>query len=185
MNDKDKELDTTVLDQIFEDSGFDDFKWIDPKKIVVAHWVRMKCAFGCEEYGKRACCPPATPKVKDCGRFFREYTQAAIFHFTAQLENPDDRHKWSQKINKKLCDLERTVFLAGNPKAFALCIDSCSLCEECSGLRSDCKHPKKSRPGPEAMAVDVFSTVRKVGYPIEVLTDYDKTMNRYGFLMVE
>jgi hypothetical protein len=34
------------------------------------------------------------------------------------------------------------------------------------------------------MAMDVFATVKKVGYPIEVLTDYKKTMNRYAFLMV-
>jgi hypothetical protein len=35
------------------------------------------------------------------------------------------------------------------------------------------------------MSVDVFTTVRKVGYPIEVLTDPNQTMNRYAFLMVE
>jgi hypothetical protein len=35
------------------------------------------------------------------------------------------------------------------------------------------------------MAVDVFSTVRKIGYPIEVLPDTDQTMNRYAFLMIE
>jgi hypothetical protein len=35
------------------------------------------------------------------------------------------------------------------------------------------------------MAVDVFSTVRKVGYSIQVLADYAQTMNRYAFLLVE
>jgi hypothetical protein len=35
------------------------------------------------------------------------------------------------------------------------------------------------------MAVDVFSTVRKVGFPIEVLPGYRETMNRYAFLLVE
>jgi hypothetical protein len=35
------------------------------------------------------------------------------------------------------------------------------------------------------MAVDVFSTVRKIGYPIEVLADYRQAMNRYAFLMIE
>jgi hypothetical protein len=32
--------------------------------------------------------------------------------------------------------------------------------------------------------VDVFSTVRKVGCPIQVLTDYTQTMNRYAFLLI-
>jgi hypothetical protein len=35
------------------------------------------------------------------------------------------------------------------------------------------------------MAMDVFATVRKLGYPIEVLTDYDQAMNRYAFLLIE
>jgi hypothetical protein len=35
------------------------------------------------------------------------------------------------------------------------------------------------------MAVDVFTTVRKYGLPIEVLKDYSQAMNRYAFLMIE
>jgi hypothetical protein len=35
------------------------------------------------------------------------------------------------------------------------------------------------------MAVDVFSTVRRIGYPIEVLADYRQAMNRYAFLLIE
>jgi hypothetical protein len=35
------------------------------------------------------------------------------------------------------------------------------------------------------MAVDVFATVRNLGYPIEVLTDPSDVMNRYAFLLVE
>jgi hypothetical protein len=42
-----------------------------------------------------------------------------------------------------------------------------------------------SRPTPEAMSVDVFATVRQVGYPIEVLSDTSQKMNRYSFLMIE
>ena len=42
-----------------------------------------------------------------------------------------------------------------------------------------------ARPSPEALAVDVFGTVRSLGFPIEVLSDYDQTMNRYAFLLVE
>jgi hypothetical protein len=35
------------------------------------------------------------------------------------------------------------------------------------------------------MAMDVYSTVRRAGYPIEVLPDYDRAMNRYSFLLIE
>jgi len=35
------------------------------------------------------------------------------------------------------------------------------------------------------MAIDVFATVRKLGYPIEVLKDYSEEMNRYAILLIE
>jgi hypothetical protein len=41
-----------------------------------------------------------------------------------------------------------------------------------------------ARPSPEGMAVDVYSTVKQLGFPIEVRTDYSQEMNRYAFLMI-
>jgi predicted metal-binding protein len=45
--------------------------------------------------------------------------------------------------------------------------------------------PRKARPSAEAMGIDVYSTVLRAGYPIEVLSDYKKTMNRYAILLVD
>jgi predicted metal-binding protein len=42
-----------------------------------------------------------------------------------------------------------------------------------------------SRPTPEALGIDVYSTVRKAGYPIQVLFEYSQKMNRYAFLLIE
>ncbi len=88
-------------------------------------------------------------------------------------------------MNVGLSKLEREIFLAGYPKAFLLFMDSCEICSKCEPRREDCKESKISRPSPEGMAVDVFSTVRQLGYPIDVLTGYKDQMNRYAFLMVD
>jgi predicted metal-binding protein len=173
------------LDGMFGRHGYEDYRWIDPREIVVSHWVRMKCMFGCKSYGKGGACPPHLPSVPDCQAFFREYEEAAIFRFTKAVEKPEDRFAWTKEINTKLQDLERDVFLSGYHKAFLLFMDSCNLCASCSGTRETCYQPKLSRPTPEGMAVDVFATVRKVHYPIEVLSDYEKSMNRYAFLLIE
>lgn len=162
-----------------------DFKWIDPKKIVVSQWVRMKCMFGCNEYGKNSCCPPSVPPVPECERFFHEYSTAVIFHFTKRVDKPEDRHDWTKKVNLKLLNLERDVFLSGYERAFLLFMDSCSICIDCGGSREKCKNPKMARPGPESMAVDVYSTVRQYGFPIEVRSNYAQEMNRYAFLMIK
>ena len=172
------------IDALIQEAGCGDFKWIDPQKIIVSQWVRMKCMFGCGEYGRGASCPPNTPSVAECERFFNEYKEAVILHFKGTMDNPDDRHAWSAKINVKLANLERAVFLSGQERAFCLFMDSCNICQECTGDRQTCKEPRLSRPGPEAMAVDVYSTVRQFGFPINVRTDYGQAMDRYAFLMV-
>ena len=173
------------LESLFQRRDFADFKWIDPKKIVVSHWVRMKCLFGCPEYGRNASCPPNTPSVAECQQFLQEYKEAVVFHFPKKVDKPEDRHAWTKKVNLSLLELEREVFLSGYRKAFLLVMDSCGLCEECTGDRKTCKQPRLSRPTPESMAIDVFASVRQIGYPIGVLKDYSETMNRYAFLLIE
>jgi len=81
--------------------------------------------------------------------------------------------------------LERAVFLAGFERAFLLFMDSCCFCKECTGNRETCEQPRMARPVPEAMAVDVYSTVRKFGFEINVRTDYDQKMDRFAFMMVQ
>jgi len=177
--------DQTRLETLFADHGYVDFKWIKPQDIVVSQWVRLKCLFGCTHYGRNASCPPNVPSVAECRQFFDEYGAAAVFHFEKKLDRPEDRHAWSKGVNQELLQLERAVFLAGYRKAFLLFMDSCYLCTDCAGVRAECKNPKSARPTPEAMAIDVFATVKKHGYPIEVLSDYSQAMNRYALLLIE
>lgn len=174
-----------TVDAIIAEMGYTDYRWIDPRKIVVAQRVRMKCMFGCVEYGRSGACPPNTPPVDECRRFFNEYRDAAVLHFEGTMEKPEDRHAWTRGINARLLKLERAVFLAGFEHAFLLFMDSCGFCgEECRGERRECNQPRLARPAPEAMAVDVYATVRRFGFPIAVRTGYGQKMDRYAFLMV-
>jgi predicted metal-binding protein len=174
-----------ALHDLFAKHGFTDYRWLDPAEVVVAEWVRMKCLYGCREYGRNAACPPNAPPVDACARFFREYKRAAVFHFAKTVERPEDRHPWSRKLSLELLKLENEVFKAGYVKAFLIFFDSCGICLECAESRTACKEPKLSRPTADALAVDVYSTVRKLGYPIEVLSDYGQEMNRYAFLLID
>lgn len=173
------------LETLFKKHGYEDYRWIDPKHIVVAQWARMKCMFGCKNYGKCGTCPPNTPSVSESKEFIRGYRTCAVFHFTKRVARPEDRFAWTRKVNSKLLKLEREVFLSGYYKAFLLFMDSCNLCETCPGIRQLCKNPKMARPTPESMAMDVFATVGKIGYPINVLYDPSQEMNRYAFLFIE
>ncbi len=178
-------IDRSELEKKFMEFGFKDFRWIDPKKIVVSQWVRMKCRYGCDEYGHNAACPPNAPSIPECERFFREYKDIAVFHFSKKVDKPEDRHDWTKRVCSELLKLERDIFLSGHRKAFLLFLDSCHFCADCASQRVACKLPKMARPTPEALGMDVFTTVRQIGYPIEVLSEYHQTMNRYAFLLIE
>ncbi len=173
------------LERLFAERGFADFRWIDPADIVTAEWVRMKCRYGCGEYGRNAACPPNAPTVAESARFLREYRRAAVFHFPKKVDRPEDRHAWGRKVNLELVKLEQELFKSGFVKAFLLFFDSCGICLECAGGRTSCKEPRLARPTADALGIDVYTTVRKIGYPIEVLSDYGQEMNRYAFLLID
>jgi predicted metal-binding protein len=173
------------VDAIVQKHGYSDYKWINPDDIVISQWVRMKCLYGCNEYGRTATCPPNVPSLEESERFFKEYGLAVIIHFAKAVEKPEDRFAWTRKINLKLLELEKEVFCSGFQKAFLLFMDSCNICKTCQEKKEDCVEPKMSRPTPEALGIDVFSTVRRAGYPIQVLSDYSQKMNRYAFLLIE
>jgi predicted metal-binding protein len=176
--------DMKQIESILKKFEFRDYAWINPQKIVVSQWVRMKCMFGCEEYGG-ASCPPNVPSVDLCQRFFAEYKNAVIFHFEKILEDPTDHKEWAKPINSKLLEAERAVFLAGYHKAFVTFMSTCNFCKECAKTKFQCENPHLGRPTPEALAVDVFATVKQYGFPIKVLKDYSERLNRYAFLLVE
>lgn len=164
--------------------GLADYRWIDPKEIAVAEWVRMKCRFGCDGYGRGACCPPNVPSVAECRAFFAEYALGAVLRFEKRCADPVARRRWSNAKIRELVALEREVFLAGYERAFALVFGTCHLCAECAVSRERCARPALARPTPEAFAVDVFSTARALGYPIEALRSRDDLQNHYAILLV-
>jgi len=175
----------SAVNDLLKKHGLNDFKWIPSNNIVVANWVRMKCQFGCPDYGKGGCCPPNTPPVAQCREFFSEYGSAVLLHFTIELDKPGDRQEAFRSLNDRLVKAERDVFLAGFYKAFLLFVSDCKICPDCTGDRINCRDKIRARPSPESMAVDVYSTVRNSGYPIRVLKSYEETMDRYAILLVE
>jgi predicted metal-binding protein len=170
-------------EQIITRHGFNDFKWIVPREnIVVSSWVRFRCQFGCNNYGKNGSCPPAVPPVEECRHMIYEYEDAVIFHFPMRLEDDNDH----LKLMSQLYELERAIFLAGNYKVFLLQYGSCMYCKNCPAgdSRVKCINQTKSRPGADAMGIDVYQTARSAGYHIQVVKSRDELTNRFAFILL-
>jgi predicted metal-binding protein len=172
------------IESILKNQDLSDYKWINPKEIVVAHWVRVKCTFGCADYGLGTC-PPNTPSVHDCDSFFKEYETGMIIRLNKFADKNAYPSEWSREMTNKLLSIEREIFLLGYQKVFLLNQTCCTLCKECTGNRLDCKDKTKSRPSPESFAVDVYKTVRNVGLDINVISENPSEINRIAILLVE
>ena len=172
------------IEEIFQSNGFTDYKFVNPQNdIILAHWVRFKCMFGCKGYGQCGSCPTSVPSVDECHKMIREYKNAAILHFNYISQTKEERHKMLEDI----LNLEREIFITGYYKAFMLPHHSCDFCEKCiaKGDRIACVNKTKCRPTPEAMGIDIFQTVRNAGYTIEVLENKGDAMNRYSFILID
>lgn len=177
-------MDVTDVEQLLRQSGYHDFRWLVGARLPVCQWVRFKCRYGCPNYGKLAACPPAVPTLDECRELFGEYGHVAIIRLSASVSGMAEDAQWNRQVSQDLLALERTVFLAGFPKALVLYPGPCRLCETCSGDRKACRRPAEVRPSPEALGVDLFGAVGLAGYDLRILQNTDQPMARFAFLLV-
>jgi predicted metal-binding protein len=153
--------------------GAVDAKVITADQIQVSKGARWKCRFGCPQYGKSLMCPPYTSTLEEIRSLLQEYRYALLF-----------RVKPSTSPNLAV-ELERQIFLSGHPSAIAFSADTCKLCEFCDVDKGHCVKPSEARPTMEACGIDVFESVKKAGYDIEVLTSKDQEYFYYGLVLIK
>ena len=158
--------------------GIDGVKVIDPRSIVTAEWVRMKCQFGCPGFGTSLCCPPHTPTPDVTRKVIDSYEKAIL------LNRRLKKGERSKGFNENVVRLEIEIFLDGYYKAWSMGSGPCRLCKECDP-NSFCKHGYEARPSMEACGIDVFETARDNGFPIEVVRTHEEERNSYGVILVE
>ncbi len=146
-------------------------KVIPAKSIVVAEWVRIKCQFGCDGYGQCLTCPPHSPKPDETRAMLKYYKHALLIRGDEYTD-----------IRAIVSTMEREIFLDGHCKAFGMGAGPCQLCNECAEF---CRHPDKTRPSLEACGIDVYTTIRSNGFPIEVLRTQSCKGNYYGIVLIE
>jgi predicted metal-binding protein len=161
---------------------------LDTKDISVAHWVRLKCKYGCQKYGKSWCCPPETPTPEKTEAMLKEYKKALLL--CGRLKNSDfyKNNSKKRKINvntwKGTVALERYLFLAGYYKAFGLVSESCALCKKCL-YPVECKFPMDRRPSVESCSIDIFQTLKNIGKQFEIAKNIGDEYNCYSIILLE
>ena len=135
-------------------------------------WVRWKCQFGCGGFGSSLTCPPHSPTPEQTRKVLDEYRTAVLFE--AGRGEPKEI----------AVALERELFLSGYYKAFGLGAGPCRKCGTCA-FEKGCRHPDEARPAMEACGIDVYATVRKHGYTINVVRSESDPQHYFGLVLVE
>ena len=148
-------------------------KVVSGADIVTAAWVRLKCQYGCDGFGQCLVCPPYTPTPEEMRKVLDCYGRAVFIHFD---KNAD--------VKSAVAEMEREIFLAGFWKAFGLGAGPCYFCKVCALEDKQCRHAELARPSMEACGIDVFTTARTAGFPIEVVRTRRQCPNYYGLILV-
>ena len=164
-------------------------KIVDVAGIKTGAWTRMKCQYGCPDYGLSLCCPPYTPDYAQMREFLAEYAAAVLVEYTFPLKEEDCTDfaaadlRMSNELLNILLALEKKAFFQNHYRAFALKAGRCRLCEQCNLKK--CVHPAKARPSLEACGIDVFALANDNGFNMQVITGPITELKVYGLLLVE
>lgn len=196
------------LEKMAKDSGASAFVPIEPSQVVTAHWVRLRCQYGCKYYGTRLTCPPYSPTPEETRKVLDEFKTAYLIRYDGFLGfdtyPPQNMYGSLKKMSVKACDagfeMERHAFLSGYYNAYLYGAHRCYRCEKCvldegaDGAKgtigkTTCRFPVQARPSMESAGIDVFATAKNVGIEMHVLTDKKvltpEMMPTYMLLLLE
>lgn len=175
-----------LLERIFSvlrDQGASEVRMIPAKSIVVDERVRLKCQIPlCDTYGRNLMCPPNLPSVEDFRRALERFSRGILIQVSVSIpmqsggKLSEDVFAPAKKLHELVNMGEKMAFEGGLHFATGLIGGCCRLCEECVAAQGEtrCRFPFKARPSMEAMGIDVFSTLEKVGLRVSVLPVSDR-----------
>jgi predicted metal-binding protein len=187
------------LEKMAMESGASAFVKMKTWQVVTAHWVRLRCQFGCKNYGTRLSCPPYSPTPEETRQVLDEYQTAFLIRYDGFLgfDNypPKDLPGAMDKLSLHVCNaafaMERHAFLSGYYKAFSYGAHRCRRCDVCALAegKDKCKYPVETRPSLESAGIDVFATAANAGIPTNVVKDRNilkpEMLPTYTLLLLE
>ncbi|MCD7974483.1 MAG: DUF2284 domain-containing protein [Phascolarctobacterium sp.] len=187
--DQNLEMDLGILSSKALEAGASAAKIVEVAKIKTGAWTRMKCQYGCPNYGAILCCPPYTPDYASTQQFLSEYAWGILIEYIVSLSEGDFKNytKIDSRMGKDFLDIlltvEKEAFCQNHYRSFALKAGRCTLCEKCNLVK--CVNPTKARPSLEACGIDVFALAGDNGFQMKTITGPISELKVYGMVLIE
>lgn len=153
---------------------------VSVRDVVIDERVTLKCQIPrCFGYGVSAHCPPSTLKPGELRELLARYEWAVFFALDVPAEvivrdrnTKEERIEAYRKVFEIVSEIESRAFYHGHYLAFGLAAGSCrsSLCptqEDCKAMNGEkCRFALRSRPSLEAVGVDAYQMVARLGWDI-------------------
>lgn len=165
-------------------AGADDARPLAATDIVFGDWVRLKCRYGCPDFGRRLSCPPHTPALAELRPALAGYRSALLVW--VEVEGAGAEPAARRRLHEALQELERLAFVDGRPQALALGVGPCLWCDdEPCPTDGSCRHRERLRPSLSGCGIDVFATAAGAGVPLSVAADEQAAFKLLGLLLIE
>lgn len=153
---------------------------IRAEDIPVDDRIPLKCQIPrCFGYGVGAQCPPNTLKPAELREYLKQYKRAVFFTIDLPPEvivrnkaTIKERVDATHKLLNMVSQIESMAFYDGHYLAFGLGAGSCrhGLCaqqDDCQAMKGErCRFSLRSRPSMEAVGIDVYKLVARMGWEI-------------------
>lgn len=162
------------LVSLAESEGAVNVKIVSTRDVVVDERTRLKCQVPlCPHYNRTLLCPPNVPPVSWFKSVLDRYDRAVLLQ--VRVDIPEDCSEeqgvleGAIKLHRIVNKVEKAAYNLGFRFAAGLIGGACRLCPECIGVYSSapCRHPYEARPSMEAMGIDVYETLAKVGLTLK------------------
>jgi len=207
--------DAELCDAAMGKPGVKDVRIISPSDVVTAAWVKLKWQFGCDGYGQCLVCPPFTPTAEQMRVVLDCYHRTILIHFgsraavktvVADLERdiflsgawkvfglgagpcyfcrkcPVEGRAFAAEVDPIVRGpYARTITAESDPQALPEAPSAAPAAVE----EGQCRHTERARPSMEACGIDVFSTAKRAGFPIEVVRTRRQSPDYYGLILVD
>ena len=154
--------------------GFKNAVPVRSKDVHIPGWTKLRCRYGCENFGA-ALCPPKAPGYEETKNLIRRCSKALL------LEGEPPTRDFQLMVLKA----EKEAFVSGFYKVFSLWAGPCAICSPCKKNKK-CKKPNYRRPSMEGAGIDVFETVRRAGLdPLRTLAERDEFVRYFALIILE